>query len=102
MPEIISWDENKDGALSTEAMQHKMLSLGYRATQYNYPPGCDFPEHTHSFDKLDGVLCGQFEIQIKGRTVLLQAGDMIYIPAHELHAAKVMGNQAVISLDGVK
>lgn len=102
MVEVIHWDQTVDGPLSEEAMSHKMQGLGYASTCYIYPPGCDFPPHTHGYDKLDGVLSGYFELSMMGETVILAAGDMLYIPAHEVHAARVVGKQDVVSLDGTK
>ena len=34
-------------------------------------------------------------------SVVLAAGDFIYVPAGAEHSAEVMGQQSVVSLDGV-
>lgn len=95
------WNPEKDGVLSEQAMRRKLEQLGYRATRYTYVPGTFFPAHTHSVDKIDAVLSGNFRIAIGKESVVLAAGDFIHVPAGAEHSAEVIGNQAVVSLDGV-
>jgi quercetin dioxygenase-like cupin family protein len=96
------WDAERDGSLTEEALRGKLEKLGYRVTRYTYPPGTYFPFHTHSVDKLDAVLSGQFRIGIRGESALLQAGDFVSVPANIEHEAEVVGSEPIISLDAVK
>lgn len=98
---IEHWDSKKDGFLSEQAMRHKLQQLGYRVTRYTYAPGTFFPAHTHALDKIDAVLSGSFRIVMGKDSVVLQAGDFVYVPASAEHSAEVIGDQAVVSLDGV-
>jgi quercetin dioxygenase-like cupin family protein len=95
------WNHEKDGALSEQGMRHKLEQLGYRVTRYVYAPGTSFPSHTHTSDKIDAVLSGSLQISMAGQAVTLKAGDFIHVPAGAEHSAEVIGNQAVVSLDGV-
>ena len=96
------WDEQRDGPLTESAMRRRLESLGYVVTRYVYPPGTFFPDHTHAVDKIDGVLSGRFRMTMGGRTVVLEAGDMLYVPAGAVHSAEVVGDEPVVSLDAVR
>lgn len=83
--------------------------MGYRCHTYTYPPGTVFPPHQHSVDKIDAVITGRFRIQIFTETeeqpimdVILEAGDMIEIPAGTLHRAEVTGQKPVLSIDAIR
>jgi quercetin dioxygenase-like cupin family protein len=98
----ISWDSEQDGKLSENAMRRKLESMGYSVYQYHYPPGTYFPPHTHTMDKVDGVVSGRFKMTMQGKSVVLEAGDMLAVPKGEIHSAEVIGDEVVISLDAVK
>ncbi|HET6676426.1 MAG TPA: cupin domain-containing protein, partial [Nitrospiraceae bacterium] len=59
-------------------------------------------DHSHSTDKMDAVVSGRFRMAMEGREIILEAGDMLAVPAGVVHSAEVMGNEPVVSLDGVK
>jgi quercetin dioxygenase-like cupin family protein len=99
---LMRWDESRDGPLTEAAMRDKLRALGYSVSRYVYPPGTYFPPHTHGVDKIDGVLAGQFRMEMEGATVVLEAGDMLEVPRGALHSAEVVGNAAVVSLDAVR
>ncbi len=96
------WDVKREGPLSEEALRRKMESLGYAVTRWVYPPGTVFDFHSHGVDKLDAVLSGRFRLTMEGHSVVLEAGDALYVPAGALHRAEVVGDEPVLSLDGVK
>ena len=99
---IERWNPEKDGPLSEKALRQKLERLGYRATRYVYPPGTDFPTHSHEVDKMDGVLSGQFRISMGGGSAVLGPGDAVHVPRGVEHSAKVVSDETVVSLDGVK
>ena len=96
------WDSKQDGQLTEQRLQAKLEALGYEVTRYLYPPGTYFSLHTHSEDKIDAVLSGQFRISMAGQSVILGPGDSIHVPKGVEHSAEVVGNDAVVSLDAVK
>ena len=57
-------------------------------TLFAFDEGEALSEHTSPFDALVQVLDGQCEVIIAGQTHLLQAGDMILMPANHPHAVK--------------
>ncbi len=73
---------------------------GYDVLVYTYRPGTEFPEHEHPRPKCDAVLEGVLRVTVGEKAFDLGAGDRIYLPAGTRHAAQVVGNATVVSLDG--
>lgn len=96
------WDEDEYGALSEQAMRARLTRMGYSAACYTYPPGTFFDTHTHGVDKIDGVLAGRFEMEMEGERVVLEAGDLLWVPRGTPHSARVLGSRSVVSLDAVR
>lgn len=96
------WRPDIDGPLSEQAMRRKLEQRGYHVTRYTYPPGTSFPEHTHGIDKIDAVLAGRFRLSMNGQAVILEPGDCLAVPRGTPHAAEVVGEVPVVSLDATK
>ena len=96
------WDTEVDGELTEENFRRKLAARGYSVSRYVYPPGTYFPDHTHGVDKIDGVISGRFRMTMSGQTVILEAGDCLYVPRGGVHSAEVVGNESVVSLDAIK
>lgn len=99
--EILRWDEARDGVLNEKAMRAKLEALGYPSSRWVYPPGTVFDTHTHDVDKIDAVLSGTFAVTMAGRKTILRAGDAIRVPRGAPHRAEVVGDEPVVSLDGI-
>ena len=91
--QVEHWNQKTDGELTEQAMRDKLAQRGYQITRYTYPPGTHFPDHTHTVDKIDGVLSGRFRMTMGGHSA---------VPKGEVHSAEVIGSEPVISLDAVK
>ena len=99
---IEPWDPAKDGELSAQSMRRKLESQGYRCIEYTFPPGTDFPNHTHGVSKKDAIVTGRFRFTMFGETVILKAGDMLEVPKGVVHSASVVGNEDVVFFDSTK
>jgi quercetin dioxygenase-like cupin family protein len=97
--DVERWDEERDGPFSEAAMREKLERRGYRLSRYVYPPGTVFPDHTHPVEKLDAVASGRFKLTTAD---VLEAGDCLRVPAGAIHRAEVVGEEAVVSLDGMR
>jgi quercetin dioxygenase-like cupin family protein len=102
MMQIEHWDESRDGELTEVNMRRKLEDRGYSVSRYVYPPGTYFPEHDHGVDKIDGILSGRFRMTMQGRSIVLEAGDLLVVPKHVFHSADVVGEESVVSLDAVR
>jgi len=55
-------------------------------------PGTASPRHTHPGEEIIYVLEGTLEYEVEGKPpVTLKAGDVLFIPAGTIHAAKNVG-----------
>lgn len=102
MVRIERWDRERDGKPTESAMRRKLEELGYRTYLYTYLPGTRFETHSHDVDKIDGVVSGRFRIEMEGETVVLEAGDLVWVPRGTPHSAEVVGEKPVLSLDAVR
>lgn len=96
------WNTEADGPLSEKALCRKLSDRGYHVTRYVYPPGTYFPDHSHDVDKMDAVLSGRFRMTMGNQSVILEAGDCLFVPRAATHSAEVVGDEAVVSLDATK
>jgi len=102
MINVETWDESTQGPLSEKTLTLLLEKKGYQVCKYVYPPGTFFSDHSHAVDKIDAVLVGQFEMNMKGMSVILGPGDSLEVPRGQIHSARVVGSEAVVSLDAVK
>ena len=99
--EVEHWNKNW-GVLTEQSMKKKLENEGFSVVIYSYLPGTSFPEHSHSIDKKDTVISGQFRMTAMGQEFILGPGDMLLVPANTVHTAEVIGKNPVVSLDATK
>ena len=99
---LTRWDSTKEGPLSEKSLRTKLEEKGYSVARYVYSSGTSFPDHTHTIDKIDAVLSGRFRMTMKGKSVILEAGDCLLVPKNTVHSAEVVGEESVVSLDATK
>lgn len=96
------WTPDPGTEQDEESLRAQLSAQGYSITRYTYPLGCYFPDHTHSFAKIEVVLSGIFRMGMYGSYVDLKAGQAIHVPENAIHNAEVIGDEPVICLDAVK
>ena len=65
----------------------------------DFAPGAAFPNHTHPGEEIIYVIEGALEYQVEGKPpVTLKAGDVLFIPAGTIHAAKNAGSDNAAEL----
>jgi quercetin dioxygenase-like cupin family protein len=99
--DVIRWNPEEDGGLNQTALRCKLERLRYRKL-LRLSPGTIFPEHTHGVEKMDAVVSGRFKITMEGQAVLLGPGDAVRVPRGAAHSAEVVGDDEVVSLDGIR
>lgn len=90
------------GPFTEAAMRKRLEAEGYSVSRYTYPPGTYFSEHTHPIDKKDTVIRGRLKITSAGKEFVLEAGDLVEIPAGAPHTAEVLGSETVVSFDATR
>jgi quercetin dioxygenase-like cupin family protein len=90
------------GIKRTDLQQHDLSVPGREVIQVRVDigPGAASPKHTHPGEEIIYVLEGSLEYEVEGKPpVTLKAGDVLFIPAGTIHAAKnvATGNAAELA-----
>jgi len=89
------------GLWRTDLQQQDLSVPGREMVQSRVDIGPEAPlvKHTHPGEEIIYVLGGTMEYQIEGKPpVTLKAGDVLFIPAGTIHAAKNAGNDTASEL----
>ena len=83
------------GIRRTDLQQHDLGAPGREVVQarVEIDPGQLSPRHRHPGEEIINVLEGTLEYEVEGKPpVTLKAGDVLFIPAGTIHAAKNVGS----------
>ena len=83
------------GIKRTDLQRHDLSVPGREAVQVrvDIDPGVAFGRHTHPGEEIIYVLDGSLEYDIEGKPPMtLKAGEVLFIPAGAVHAAKNIGS----------
>jgi quercetin dioxygenase-like cupin family protein len=82
------------GIKRTDLQRHDIASTGREVIQVRVElaPGVSFGKHTHPGEEVIYMLEGTLEYELDGKPpVTLRAGDVLFIPARAVHAARNPG-----------
>ena len=83
------------GITRTDLQRHDLSVPGREVVQVRvaFAPGVVAPRHSHPGEEIIYVLEGSLEYQVEGKPpITLKAGDVLFIPAGTIHAAKNVGS----------
>ena len=83
------------GVTRNDLQRHDLSTPGREAVQaiVEVLPGMISPRHTHPGEEIIYVLEGALEYQVEGKPpVTLKPGDVLFIPAGTIHAARNVGS----------
>ena len=83
------------GIKRTALEQHDLSVRGWEVVQVrvDFAPATAFPRHSHPGEEIAYVIEGSLEYQLDGKApVTLEAGEVLFIPAGAIHAAKNVGS----------
>ena len=83
------------GITRTDLQRHDLSIPGREVVQVrvDFAPGAAFGRHSHPGEEIVNVLEGTLEYEIEGKPpVTLKAGDVLFIPAGTVHAARNVGS----------
>jgi quercetin dioxygenase-like cupin family protein len=89
------------GVTRTDLQRHDLRAPGREAVQVrvDLAPGVAFGRHTHPGEEIVYVLAGAITYDVEGKPpVTLKAGDVLFIPAGTVHAARNVGRDAASEL----
>ena len=82
------------GSKRTDLQRHDLSAPGREVIQVrvDFDPGYESPRHTHPGEEIIYVLEGTLEYQIESKPpVTVKPGDVLFVPAGTVHAAKNVG-----------
>ena len=89
--------QQKQAGISRADLQRHDLSIPGREviqTRIDFPVGTTFGKHSHPGEEIIYVIEGTLEYELEGQPpVKLKAGDVLYVPAGTIHAAKNVGSE---------
>jgi quercetin dioxygenase-like cupin family protein len=83
------------GTRRVDLQRHDLSAPGREVIQarVEIDPGVTSPRHTHYGEEIIYVIEGTLEYQVEGKPpVTLKAGEVLFIPAGTIHAAKNVGS----------
>ena len=83
------------GIKRTDLQRHDISISGHEAVQarVDFAEGASFGRHTHPGEEIIYVLEGTIEYDIDGKPpVRLKTGDVLFVPAGTVHAARNVGS----------
>ena len=83
------------GSKRTDLQRHDLSAPGREVVQVrvDFDPGYASPKHTHPGEEIVYVIEGTLVYEVEGRPpVTVKAGDVLFIPAGTIHAAKNVGS----------
>jgi quercetin dioxygenase-like cupin family protein len=83
------------GTRRIDLQRHDLSAPGREVIQarVEIAPGVTSPRHKHPGEEIIYVLEGSLEYQVEGKPpVTLKAGDVLFVPAGTIHAAKNVGS----------
>ena len=89
------------GITRTDLQRHDLSAPDREAVQVrvDFAPGAGFPRHSHPGEEIIYVLGGLLEYRLDGKAPLtLKAGDVLFVPAGTIHAAKNVGDSTASEL----
>ncbi|MCP3382554.1 MULTISPECIES: cupin domain-containing protein [unclassified Bradyrhizobium] len=89
------------GVTRTDLQRHDLSAPGREAVQVrvDLAPGVAFGRHSHPGEEIIYVLAGSIEYDLDGKPpVTLKTGDVLFIPAGTIHAAKNAGDVSASEL----
>jgi quercetin dioxygenase-like cupin family protein len=83
------------GVKRTDLQRHDLSVPGREVIQVrvDLDAGVAFPRHRHPGEEIIYVIEGSLEYEVEGKPpITLKAGDVLFIPAGTIHAAKNVGS----------
>ena len=83
------------GIKRTDLQRHDLSVPGREAVQVrvDFDPGAAFGKHRHPGEEIIYLIEGSLEYEVEGKPPMtLKAGEVLFIPAGTIHAAKNVGS----------
>ena len=88
------------GTTRTDLQRHDLSVKGWESLQalVSFAPGSSFPRHKHPGEEIIYVTEGTIEYEVEGKTIVVKAGEVLFIPNGIVHAARNRGQEPAAEL----
>ena len=99
--QVNHWDQQCDGPLTEAALQQKLKSLGYDPLPRLSPTGVVVSARVHHCERAEAVLAGLLKVTIDNETVILTAGDIVFVPRGAASRIEPVGTAPVSCIEAI-
>jgi mannose-6-phosphate isomerase-like protein (cupin superfamily) len=90
-------------APNSAMLRYTLTCEGFGVFQWSDRPGMIYGLHKHPEEQSHWIVSGHLEIEVRdGGTFQLGPGDRDFMPAETYHSARVIGDEPVLYLIGIK
>ena len=88
------------GTTRADLQRHDLGTPGRELLQalVSFAPGSSFPRHKHPGEEAIYVTTGTVEYEVAGKWVTVKAGEVLFVPAGVVHAARNHGSEPAAEL----
>jgi len=98
---VLRWDQRLDGPFTETAIQQKLEGLGYEVRPRAKSADAIVSARVHPRERAAAVLAGLLKVTMDNESVILTAGDIVFIPANASRRIEAVGTSAVICVEAV-
>ena len=95
------WDARRDGPLTEAAIQQKLENLGYDPLPGSHPTGAIASARVHHRERAEAVIAGLLKVTIDGESVILTAGDIVFVPRCAARRIEPVGSAPILCIEAV-
>jgi len=99
--QIDRWDQRRDGPFTEGALQHKLKALGYDPLPRSNPAGAIVSARVHHRERAEAVIAGLLKVTIDEESVILTAGDIVFVPSGAARRIEPVGSSPVLCMEAV-
>jgi len=99
--QVNRWNQRHDGPLTETALQHKLVALGYEPLPCATPTGVIVSARLHHRERAQAVLAGLLKVTIDGESVIMTAGDIVFVPRGAARRIEPAGSAPVLCIEAV-
>ena len=94
------WQDLPEDAMPADGSVLRRFVNGQEMTmaRVSFTEGSAVPAHRHENEQFSLVLSGTMEFTVEGKPVLVQAGEVLFLPANELHGARALQDAVVLDV----
>jgi mannose-6-phosphate isomerase-like protein (cupin superfamily) len=99
--QVKRWDQGADGPLTEAALLRKLKTLGYDPLPRSNPAGAIVSARVHHRERADAVIAGLLKVTIDEESVILTAGDIVFVPKGAARRIEPVGSAPVLCIEAV-